>query len=107
MKFDIDSKLHESYIKMVQKGISNDEWNTFCRAETCSRQRNSNLWRGWGNLSKDEEGCMRNGLEKARSAAPSPETIPEPSQMLRTVIAHDNHDYFTLFFSFIFHSFPY
>ena len=82
-KFEIDSDLHESYIKMVQKGISNDEWNTFCRAETHSRKRDDDLWKEWTTSNNEHDDRARNSPRQARSAAPSPELIPEPSQTLR------------------------
>ena len=32
-EFQIDASLHESYIKMLQNNVSNEEWSTFCEAE--------------------------------------------------------------------------
>ena len=82
-KFEIDSKLHETFIKMVQKGISNDEWNAFCRAETRSRRRDGDLWKKWSKSSEDDEDQCENSPTGIQSTAPSPEPIPKPSQTLR------------------------
>ena len=46
-EFSIDSRLHNNYIKMIQKGISNEEWNLFCHQEECCKARDNKRWNIW------------------------------------------------------------
>jgi len=54
-KFEIEARLHENYIRFVQKGTSNDEWNTFCEAETNRLKRQKEKWRLFNEDTDDDE----------------------------------------------------
>ena len=54
-KFQIDASLHESYIKMLQNNVSNEEWNTFCNAERNRIARDKRKWMKLNENSTDEE----------------------------------------------------
>jgi hypothetical protein len=89
-EFEIDSSLHDNYIKMVQKGISNDEWNLFCRQEERRKARDDKRWNLWkradanveteANETSDSEGEGFNIPETPSE----PRESPEPSHTLRT-----------------------
>lgn len=48
-RFTLSSDLHESYIRMVQEGCSNEEWNTFCATERNRLQDDEKQWERWQN----------------------------------------------------------
>jgi hypothetical protein len=89
-KFNIHSELHESYIKMVQKGVSNDEWNLFCRQEEQRKTRDNQRWKGWhkDNTNKDMYGeTMDPDINPFddKDIPDIPESSPEPSHTLATI----------------------
>jgi hypothetical protein len=75
---------------MVQKGISNDEWNLFCRQEERRKARDDKRWNLWkradanveteANETSDSEGEGFNIPETPSE----PRESPEPSHTLRT-----------------------
>ena len=58
-EFQIDASLHESYIKMLQNNVSNEEWNTFCNAESNRIPRDKRKWIELNENSTDEEEAER------------------------------------------------
>ena len=76
----IETDLQESYIKMVQKGVDEEDWQRFCTAEKMRRRKDKNQWKGWKE-EKDE-------MNLPGVASPKPETPdrypPEPTMTLAT-----------------------
>ena len=98
-KCTIQAELHETYIDLVQKGASNDEWRAFCKLEATEMEHDRNRWRTL--RSKDDEipNSTTTGSPEANSDnSPEPlcypvsssrsseewEPGPEPSQTLGT-----------------------
>ena len=81
MSMIIESDLHESYIKMLKKGIREDQWEAFCRAERARRKRDKDKWNEW---KRD-----RNDLDVPTDPNSDPEfgpsDPPEPSETLATM----------------------
>ena len=84
----IDSELHETYIKMVQQGISNEEWNAFRKLEERESNRERKKWQELCTESPDREesiGMEDLDPERARKPTPHDSTSPPPSQTLQTL----------------------
>ena len=80
----IETELHESYIKMVKKGITDAEWDQFCKAKKVWLRRDQNRWKEWKKAQAETEIVEGN---------PDPE-IPsdpstEPSETLVTMETDD------------------
>jgi hypothetical protein len=76
---EIELDLKESYIRMVQKGANEEEWNQFCHAERLHLDRDKRIWREWTNdQSEDQE---EDPFKKPDILPPDP---GEPSQTLAT-----------------------
>jgi hypothetical protein len=89
-EFSIDSSLHNNYIKMVQKGISNDEWNMFCRQEERRKAHNDKRWNLWKQSDANVETKANDISDSEGEGFNIPETpselreSPEPSHTLQT-----------------------
>ena len=85
-RFTIDSNLHESFIKFVQDGRSNDEWNAFCNQETRRLLREKRKWQRLNmddyDTGSSEEDRIEPSKRFTRSEAPPP---PDTSQTLSTL----------------------
>ena len=81
----IESELQESFIKLVQKGINQDEWQRFCKKEKQKLQRNQKKWKKWKRRreteSDDEEIVDKLGTNPLNHMEPlPPPNTPEPAQ---------------------------
>lgn len=47
----MEKDLQDSFVQLVQKGISNEEWNAFALAETQRRERDDRRWAKWSKIS--------------------------------------------------------
>ena len=54
-RFELDTKSHENYIRLIQSGSSNLEWNAFCRAETDRLKHHKHKWHQLNEDTDDEE----------------------------------------------------
>ena len=75
----IETELQDSYIKMVQKGASENEWKRFCDIERKSRKRDRDQWGAWKD--KDQIDLPPGDPQPEET---SPPHIPEPSATLAT-----------------------
>ena len=86
--FRVNADLHDSYIRMVQNGVSNDEWNAFKRAETRRQERDRSRWANWHRnvreSTPDEDSFEYNPFVY-RDPSPEPYRTPEPTQTLATI----------------------
>ena len=85
-QFRIDTRLHESYIKMLQKNISNEEWDAFCVAERNRLQRDKHRWLSLNEDTDEDENSSDTTKENPPPRQPStppqiasPLTQPGPS----------------------------
>jgi len=87
--FSIDSELQEDFIKMLQDGKSNDEWNAFCGEEKRKLRRNSSQWRSWNqqDIYEEFERPISPETDEARVPFQHQPKAPEPSLTLAT---HDS-----------------
>jgi hypothetical protein len=84
----IETELQESFIKMVQKGLDQAEWDRFCKTEEQKLQKNQDKWKKW---KRRREEALDDEIDE-NSEIPHPDTIepsqtlaiPEPSQTLAT-----------------------
>ena len=91
-KFQVDSELRDSYIRMVQDGISNEEWNTFCAQELRRKERDDQRWNRWSNDTGDyptrdittKPETKRRRKQPPPPHRPHPRNPPEESQTLAT-----------------------
>ena len=61
--FQVSADLHNSYIRMVQEGASNDEWQMFNHAEARWRECDQNRWANWHTLGARGPGNQQKHLE--------------------------------------------
>ena len=83
----VDSELHETYIEMIHKGVSNEEWNAFQRLEERESNRERKRWHELCNGSPDLEkskGMEDPDPESPQNPTPNDSASPQPSQTLRT-----------------------
>ena len=88
-EFEINSGLHENYIKMIQKGISNEEWNSFCHQEERRKARDDKRWNLWKRADTNETKAdeISDSEEEQYNIPETPEVedeYPKPSHTLRT-----------------------
>ena len=86
-RFNWEQDLREDYIRMIQKGVSNEEWNAFCRDEKSRLRENKTHWKKWcydDNDADDETVSTTTRLSNSRSTHNSTPAEPEPSQTLQT-----------------------
>ena len=89
----IESKLQESFIRMVQKGVDEARWNQFCKAEKRRRKQDKDQWKEWKQKKEridvprdapdtDFEGPSEPPEPSATLATPEPEPAqpPEPNK---------------------------
>ena len=85
----IESRVQENFIKMIKKGIDEDTWNKFCRAEKRRRKQDRDQWQEW-TQEKDEmqlpsEASNVEEMEEEDPLEPSATlATPEPEPMRRT-----------------------
>jgi len=78
--FEIETELHESYIKMVKRGAGNAEWDAFRKARKRRLRKDRDLWKKW---KEERDGNLVPEAELTPEI--SPQTPPEPSETLATV----------------------
>ena len=85
----VEVDLQESYIRMVQKGANNEEWNLFCEAENRRLQQDKDQWEQWSEEQKLMEAPQSDGSEEENSppdlsdrleTLATQETVPPPTQ---------------------------
>jgi hypothetical protein len=87
-RFKISNQVYESYIKMIQDGVSNEEWNAFSNAEERNIRRDEQHWKNMWDEDSDDTGALgpatwsESGEEKEETKLQEPEI--EPSQTLAT-----------------------
>ena len=92
----IQAELHETYIDLVQKGASNDEWRAFCKLEATEMEHDRNRWRTLRSKNDETPNSTTTGSPEANSPEPLRYPVsnsrsseewepgPEPSQTLGT-----------------------
>ena len=82
--FEIETELHESYIKMVKRGAGNAEWDAFRKAKKQRLRKDRDLWKKW----KSERGTIDvpESTQEPENHSPTP---PEDSETLATCGAED------------------
>ena len=77
--FEIEAELQESYIRMIQKGGTNAEWDNFCRMEKRRKKKDKDAWNKWKKSKK-------NSIEEDETEIPEAEPPdPQPSETLATM----------------------
>ena len=85
--FRVNADLHDSYIRMVQNGVSNDEWNAFKRAETRRQERDKRRWANWHSNMREatpDEDSLEYNPFVYQDPSPEPYKSPELTQTLAT-----------------------
>ena len=88
---EIELELQESYIKMVQRGANDDEWNQFCHAERQRINRDKKTWNNWKKQRHrtpeepppESQIPQPNSLEPSQTLATPEPTPPPSSQKIR------------------------
>ena len=76
----IETELQDSYIKMVQRGANEAEWDLFCQAERRNTKRNSETWEEW----KDKREELDVPQEESTDEDIYPPDPPDASATLAT-----------------------
>jgi hypothetical protein len=85
----VEVDLHESYIRMVQHGANDEEWNLFCDAERRRLQHDKEQWEEWNEQQKTTEPPPYDTSEEEHPppiptdqsiTLATPETTPPPTQ---------------------------
>jgi len=89
-KFQITSKIQENYIKIIQKGASNEEWNAFCEAEKNRLRKNKRRWKLLNEDTDNETDESSDGNER-RPRYPTPTLEPpDPLERSQTLVTQDS-----------------
>jgi hypothetical protein len=82
---EIESEFQEKYIKLVQKGANEEEWETFCAEEKKRLKQDEDQWEEWKRSTDQDgipEGTMENSQTQPQDLADSPQTLTmtQPTQ---------------------------
>jgi len=77
----IESKLQESFIKMVQKGANPEEWNQFCDTEKKRKMQDKDQWK---DLKREKEKVHIPSDASSVEEEVITADLPDPSETLRT-----------------------